>query len=228
MEAIVLAGGKGTRLQSIVKDRPKPLAPMGNQRPFLDFLLDYLIHQGVSHIILSVGYKKEQIQSLYGQDYHGVKISYSQEDTPLLTGGAIRKAMELLDENSPFLVTNGDTFCPIDLKRAFAIFQEKKPSVLIPVKFVNDTSRYGRIIFSLDGRITQFVEKQKGSGFINVGSYILEREIDKTFSEFIFSFEKDFLERNYKTRNFYSMVVEDFFIDIGVPSDYVRACSYFC
>ena len=87
MEAIVLAGGKGTRLQSIVKDRPKPLAPMGNQRPFLDFLLDYLIHQGVSHIILSVGYKKEQIQSLYGQDYHGVKISYSQEDTPLLTGG---------------------------------------------------------------------------------------------------------------------------------------------
>lgn len=226
MEAIVLAGGKGTRLQSAVKDRPKPLALIGPV-PFLSYLLDYLVEQGVTHIILSVGYKKEQIISYYGVSYKGVPISYAIEEEPLLTGGAIRNSVKFLKGTGPVFVLNGDTFCPLNLKKALQEFVKAKAEVLIPVKYLEDTSRYGTIKFDNNLKINLFLEKRKGNGFINTGCYILHSRVYNALKEKVFSFERDFLEKKLSQYNFIALPIDDFFIDIGVPADYYKACLLF-
>ena len=112
MEAIILAGGFGTRLQSVVHDVPKPMAPVAD-KPFLAYLLDQLDRQGCTHAILAVGYKKEVIQNFFGSNYKGISLSYSVEDKPLLTGGALKKALKQATEDA-VLVLNGDTFFDVD------------------------------------------------------------------------------------------------------------------
>lgn len=226
MEAIILAGGKGSRLQTVVHDRPKPLALVG-RHPFLSHLFDYLLRQGVTHLVLSVGYKCDHIINYYGSSYKGVPISYAVENEPLLTGGAIKNSESFLLEEEPVVVVNGDTYCPIDLKAAVEKFKSYKADVLIPVKYVADTSRYGTIKFDKGDRILNFIEKHGGHGYINVGSYIIDRNLIKNFSNRIFSFEKDFLEKTCDKQRFFVLPIKNFFIDIGVPRDYFRACEIF-
>ena len=128
MEAIILCGGLGTRLRSVIKDIPKPMADI-NGAPFLQILLEFLLRQGVKKVILAVSYKFEVIQGFFGSDFKGLKLIYSVENTPLGTGGAIKQALEFADENENF-VLNGDTFFDIDLS-VLKLLPESKITVAL-------------------------------------------------------------------------------------------------
>lgn len=221
MEAIILAGGFGTRLQTVVKDVPKPMAPI-NEKPFLEYIFSYLNKYDVKHVILSVGYKKEIIQNYFKKEFNNIKISYSNEDEPLGTGGAIKKALTYAVGNE-ILVLNGDTFFDISLDELNIKFKNEN-KVLIALKEMNNIQRYGSIEINEKAIITNFKEKQFfNKAFINGGIYVLKKDIFDRYDKDIFSFE-NFLENNFKDLNAKGIVFNDsYFIDIGIPEDYEKA-----
>ena len=221
-EAIILAGGKGTRLQSVVSNVPKPMALIGD-KPFLMLLLQYLQSQGIEKVVLSVGYMYEIIQETFGESFNGLSISYSIETEPLGTGGAIAKAMTMVESQS-VLVLNGDSFIKIDLEEIERKFPTSKNHSLLVLKEMNNVSRYGSVVLK-DEVITAFEEKQfKEKALINAGVYVLNKDIfkDKNLPE-KFSFEKDFLEKEVEKENLRGIITNGYFIDIGVPEDYQKA-----
>ncbi|MCQ2960476.1 MAG: nucleotidyltransferase family protein [Bacteroidales bacterium] len=223
-EAIVLAGGFGTRLQSVVNDVPKPMAPIKG-KPFLTYLLDYLKDFGFTHIVLSTGYLHEKIESYFGTAYNGMKISYAYEESPLGTGGGILNALQKCQTEN-VVVLNGDTLFQVDYYALEQLFSQKDTLLAIILRAVEDTSRYGRVSIAEDGRIIGFVEKQNasGKGSINGGIYMLNKQLFADFSVGQkFSFEKDIMEKLYSSSSFYAYVSDGYFIDIGVPEDYKRA-----
>lgn len=222
--AIILAGGFGTRLQSVVSDVPKPMAPI-NSIPFLNYQLNYLKHFGITHAVLSVGYLSEKITSFYKNSFNGINISYVIEDSPLGTGGGIRKAMELCDAKN-VLALNGDSFFDVNLHEFYDLNSNANSQISLALRKVNDAARYGTI--ELKGnRIISFKEKNGESkpGLINGGVYILNRELflQNTKSNINFSIEKDFFEINLKQLNINGFEFNDYFIDIGIPEDYTKA-----
>lgn len=223
MEAIILAGGFGTRLQSVVKNVPKPMADI-NGKPFLAYLLDYVIRCGVGKIVLSVGYKKEGVMEFFGSNYKGIEIEYCTEDAPLGTGGAIKKALDLCSEKN-ILVLNGDTFFAVNLSGFVAAHHKSGSLASIALKPMERFDRYGSVV--LDGdNITLFEEKKYcDRGFINGGVYVLSADISPMLNCLpdIFSFEKDFLEAKIANIKPYGFVDNGYFIDIGIPEDYERA-----
>ena len=222
MEAVILAGGLGTRLSSVLKEIPKPMAPVG-ERPFLEFLLDWLTGYEISKIILSVGYKSEIISSFFGIGFNGVPIEYSNEEEPLGTGGALLKAIQMIEGNC-FLVLNGDTYFPVNLNE----FQERHISmggdITLALKEMFDFRRYGAVEMDMNNNIVRFDEKEfHKAGLINGGIYL----INKSFITGLnlperFSLEKDVLKKN-TGGNLKGMVFQNPFIDIGIPEDYLRA-----
>ena len=221
-EAIILAGGKGTRLQSVVSNVPKPMALIG-EKPFLMLLLQYLQSQGIEKVVLSVGYMYEIIQETFGESFNGLSISYSIESEPLGTGGAIAKAMTMV-ENQSVLVLNGDSFIKIDLEEIERKIPTSENHSLLVLKEMNNVSRYGSVVLK-DEVITAFEEKQfKEKALINAGVYVLNKDIfkDKNLPE-KFSFEKDFLEKEVEKENLRGIITNGYFIDIGVPEDYQKA-----
>lgn len=226
-EAIVLAGGLGTRLKSVVKDVPKPMANI-NGRPFLEYLLSFLKEQNMEKVILSVGYKYEIIKKYFGNNFEGMKLVYSIEERPLGTGGAVKRSLSLTDNKEVF-VFNGDTIFKINLEEFFLFHQKKKSVLSIALKFMRDFDRYGSVKIDDTGRIIGFEEKKYyKEGLINGGIYLLNREFFLNFNlKNRFSFEKEFLEKYYAVYKFYGLVFNDFFIDIGVPDDYEKCKSYF-
>ncbi|EII9765125.1 nucleotidyltransferase family protein [Campylobacter coli] len=214
MQAIVLAGGLGTRLRSVVQDLPKPMAPI-NGKPFLAFVLEYLKKQGITEIILSVSYKYELIQEYFKDEFHGMKIHYNIEKELLGTGGAIKDALKLV-KNEAYVV-NGDTFFDIDLKKL--VLNSSK--ICIALKQMQNFDRYGTVNVDEQGIVTSFEEKVfKKQGLINGGIYLLKKDIFDEFSlEKKFSFE-EFLQENYKSLKIQTQIFDDYFIDIGVPEDY--------
>lgn len=225
METIILAGGFGTRLSHIVSDVPKPMAPVAN-RPFLEYILEDYVAQGITKIILAVGYKYEIIQAHFGEEFHGVPLSYSIEDTPLFTGGAIQKAMSLSTEKQVFVV-NGDTYFPVDLKEMYQKFLEMGKNPLISVKKIEDTTRYGAVTFSETGEISVLSEKnQTGEGYINGGVYLLPNKSlmkDKTS----FSLENEIFPKWLAEKKLFALESNAFFIDIGIEADYLKAQTIF-
>ncbi|EGD3170344.1 NTP transferase domain-containing protein, partial [Campylobacter coli] len=193
MQAIVLAGGLGTRLRSVVQDLPKPMAPI-NGKPFLAFVLEYLKKQGITEIILSVSYKYELIQEYFKDEFEGMKIRYNVEKELLGTGGAIKDALKLV-KNEVYVV-NGDTFFDIDLKKL--VLNGSK--ICIALKQMQNFDRYGTVNVDEQGIVTSFEEKVfKKQGLINGGIYLLKKDIFDEFSlEKKFSFE-EFLQENYKS-----------------------------
>lgn len=227
-EALVLAGGLGTRLKNVVQDRPKPMALI-NGRPFLEYLLDFLMHSGVKKVILAVGYKKEYIKDHFGTTYKNLSIIYSEEDEPLGTGGAIKKALTLIEQKD-FFILNGDTYFKINLKSFFGLHKEKKSILSTALKFTKNSQRYGTVMIDDENKIIGFEEKGKSSeGLINGGIYIASKKILGILNELPekFSFEKDFLEKFYHNFVFYGFPFDEYFIDIGVPEDYERAQKEF-
>ncbi|EAH8787262.1 D-glycero-D-manno-heptose 1-phosphate guanosyltransferase [Campylobacter coli] len=213
MQAIVLAGGLGTRLRSVVQDLPKPMAPI-NGKPFLAFVLEYLKKQGITEIILSVSYKYELIQEYFKDEFEGMKIRYNVEKELLGTGGAIKDALKLV-KNEVYVV-NGDTFFDIDLKKL--VLNGSK--ICIALKQMQNFDRYGTVNVDEQGIVTSFEEKVFKQGLINGGIYLLKKDIFDEFSlEKKFSFE-EFLQENYKSLKIQTQIFDDYFIDIGVPQDY--------
>ena len=223
MEAIILAGGFGTRLQSVVKDVPKPMADI-NGRPFLAYLFDYAISNGVERVVLSVGYKREVIERYFGNSYKGAKIEYCVEDSPLGTGGAIKRALGMCVKRET-LVLNGDTFFAVNLPSFVELHNKTTSLVSIALKPMECFDRYGCV--ALDGdTVVSFEEKKYcDSGLINGGVYLLNRDILPTLNCLpdIFSFEKDFLESKIADIRPYGFIDNGYFIDIGIPEDYERA-----
>ncbi len=223
IEAIILAGGFGTRLQSVVKDVPKPMADIRG-KPFLEYLLMFLAKSGFSKVILSVGYKKEVIMDYFKDFYLGMEIIYSPEESPLGTGGAIKKAlMYAIGEN--VLVLNGDTFFNLDITSFYATHQQNTSSITMALKPMTQFDRYGSV--NTSGKtVVSFEEKGfKEKGLINAGAYIIRKSIQKILTEFndVFSFEKDFLEKNISTIKPVAYIEDAYFIDIGIPEDYNKA-----
>ncbi|MCR4879177.1 MAG: nucleotidyltransferase family protein [Bacteroidales bacterium] len=223
-EAIILAGGFGTRLQGVVKDLPKPMAPV-NGRPFLTYILDYLIDYQYNKVVLSVGYLHEKIEEFFGTHYKSLEIDYAVETEPLGTGGGILFAMSKCTTDN-VLVINGDTMFKVDLD-AFERFHEEKSGLLsIVLREVEDVSRYGSVTISKDNLIVLFAEKQVtfGRGYINGGVYLINRKLFEKYPQpQKFSFEKDLMTKFYTQELFYAMPSDDYFIDIGIPEDYARA-----
>jgi D-glycero-alpha-D-manno-heptose 1-phosphate guanylyltransferase len=223
LTAVILAGGFGTRLRPVVGDRPKPMALIRG-KPFLEYLLAYLRNSGVvSHVVLSVGYRYEQIQSFFKNRFIDIPISYSIEDTPLGTGGAALKAIAAIPDND-FLLVNGDTMFPIDIKHLMTEHTKLHADVTIALKPMRHTDRYGTVVCR-EGRIISFEEKQAiEEGLINGGIYIIHKQaLVKYASAEVFSLEKDFLRVYVAALNMIGMPFHDYFIDIGIPEDFKRA-----
>jgi len=223
VKAIVLAGGLGTRLAGVTSDVPKPMAPIGS-RPFLEYLLDYLVEQGSEGAILAVSYKWEVISDHFGYVYRGMPLNYSVEDQPLGTGGAIRQALESLPYDE-VAVLNGDTLFRVDLKRLENAHRIGGARLSIALKQVTDSGRFGRVEVSTDGVIANFLEKSTGGpGWINGGVYMLNRGLFRDFPmPASFSFEKDLVEPNIDRIQPLAFQSDAYFIDMGVPEDYERA-----
>jgi D-glycero-alpha-D-manno-heptose 1-phosphate guanylyltransferase len=222
MEAIVLAGGRGTRLQVAVPDLPKPLAPIAD-RPFLAYLLDLLAQQGIGRTILSVGYMGDAIVETIGARHGDMEIGYCAESKPLGTGGAVRRALDQVNGSSAFVV-NGDTFFSIDFRQMWARHREETATLTMALKHMPDTTRYGRVE-SDAGHVTRFREKGvSGPGLINGGIYLMETSIfDHCRLPESFSFEQDFLLPNLAALKPVAFASDAYFIDIGIPEDYLRA-----
>lgn len=218
MQAIVLCGGLGTRLKSVISDIPKPMAPI-NGKPFLEFIFEYLKKQDIKEVILAVSYKYEIIRAYFKDEFLGIKIKYSIEKEPLGTGGAIKQALNSVEKEA--FVLNGDTFFDIDLFK-LKLCESK---ICLALKTMKDFDRYGAV--ELDGNfIKSFKEKEFiKQGFINGGIYLLAKGIFEGFSlESKFSFES-FLQENFRVLKARAEIFEDYFIDIGVPKDYREFCE---
>ncbi|WP_110955299.1 nucleotidyltransferase family protein [Anaerosinus massiliensis] len=225
MEAIILAGGLGTRLREAVQDLPKPLAPV-NGKPFLEYILDNLCEQGIEKVILAVNYKREQIQTYFKNNYKGMAIEYSIEEEPLFTGGAIKKALSYCKEENVF-VLNGDTYFEIDLSKMYQFHCSKQADLTIAKKMMCDCARYGTIECQ-DDRILEFHEKYKKSrGYINGGLYLMKKTLLDGIEKKKFSFEKEVLQDYMQNFNLYAYESVGYFIDIGIPEDYWKAQNDF-
>lgn len=219
MEAIVLAGGLGTRLRSVVTDLPKPMAPIGGT-PFLEYILKYLEKNGIKRVILSVGYKWEIIKEYFGNSFKGMELIYSVEDEPLGTGGAIQKAIAQVISKEVYII-NGDTFFDVDLK---SLTLKDDSQLMLSLKHMEKFDRYGCVESDGNNLVTAFTEKEyRDIGNINGGIYLASRDIFNGFNlENIFSFE-EFMQNNFKQLKISSNVFENYFIDIGIPEDYEKA-----
>jgi D-glycero-alpha-D-manno-heptose 1-phosphate guanylyltransferase len=227
-EAIILAGGRGTRLQGIFDDIPKPMAPIKG-RPFLGYLLRFIKNQGIKKVILSVGYKHQAIKDYFKSDFNGLTIVYSVEDEPLGTGGAVINAMELVSGDN-ILILNGDSFLEINLSDFYRFSKQKDVAVSVALAKVDNTDRYGSVEFDSTNRITRFSEKNSAAipGYINAGIYVLRKSFFvSTGLNGSFSLEKDFIEHYYRVIAMYGYSCDGFFIDIGLPEDYLRAQDEF-
>ncbi|EGL8742707.1 NTP transferase domain-containing protein, partial [Campylobacter jejuni] len=175
MQAIILCGGLGARLKSVIKDIPKPMAPINN-KPFLEFIFEYLKKQGIKEVILAVSYKYEVIKEYFKDEFLGIKIKYSIEKEPLGTGGAIKDALKFI-QNQVY-VLNGDTIFDIDLKKL--VLNDSK--ICITLKQMQNFDRYGTVNVDDQGIVTSFEEKVfKKQGLINGGIYLLKKDIFDKF-----------------------------------------------
>lgn len=223
-EAIILAGGMGTRLKGVVDDVPKVMAPV-NGRPFLEYVLDYLGDYLLEHVVLSVGYKKEVIMEHFGSAYNELRISYAIEEEPLGTGGGMKHAFHQIEGRKAF-VFNGDTLFRINLIRLFDFHQIRQAEVTMVLREVEDVSRYGAVELDAEKKVTGFYEKDnvQGTGLINGGVYLInKRFLNKHPFPSAFSFEKECLEPLAGNEKIYGLLCKQYFIDIGIPEDYQKA-----
>ena len=224
MDVIVLAGGLGTRLRSVVSEVPKCMAPV-NGKPFLHYLLTALSQYQIKKVVLSVGYKRECIMDWvheYGIEFP-FEIDFAVEETPLGTGGGIRLALEKCVSDA-VCVMNGDTFFDVDLEQLKEAHGHSGQLLTMAVKHLKDFDRYGTVTFDKHGVVTGFNEKRYcEDGYINGGVYMIsDRNLLKNMPE-RFSFEMDFLQPKAVEGIVQGFVSDGYFIDIGIPQDYAKA-----
>lgn len=228
-EMLILAGGLGSRLRAVVSDVPKPMAPIGG-RPFLEYLLDYWITQGVQRFVLSTGYLGHSIQDHFGGTYRSATIAYVHEHAPLGTGGALRLALTEHSWSGKFLVMiNGDTWFPVDLGLMVTHALRQEKPVTIALRAIDENDRYGGVRLGPDGVVEAFDVKSQGRTLINAGCYLLDvATMRAELKEYpaAFSLEKDFMVPYVSRGRVGSSIQDRPFLDIGVPEDYRRAAAY--
>ncbi|HPQ08834.1 MAG TPA: HAD-IIIA family hydrolase [Bacteroidia bacterium] len=220
--ALILAGGLGTRLKHLIPDLPKPMAPVAH-KPFLYYILKQLQIQGIKDVYLSVGYKSETIQNYFHNHFHSLQIHYIQENEPLGTGGAVKFAFKQIPAEN-ILVINGDTFLNFDLPSF--IHSHQNENVSIALKYIESSDRYGFVEFE-NNYVTGFSEKSNKikDGWISAGIYLINKKfyLSHSPSQKIFSIEKDFFEKIFLNHHIKVHLVNNYFIDIGIPADYTKA-----
>jgi len=226
-DVIILAGGLGTRLASVVKDVPKPMAPVAD-KPFLDHILNALPLGHVNKIILAVGYKSDKVINYYGDNFEEIPIEYSLEDEPLGTGGGIGLALNHVTQDTA-LILNGDTFFDVNYEDFWQIHKDSNAPITLALKQMQSPDRYGTVLMEKN-TIVKFNEKVKdlSSGLINGGCYWVNRNILEVLPKAEkYSFEKDFLEVSVQKNYLAGYISDGLFIDIGIPEDYERAQQIF-
>ena len=227
IDILILCGGFGKRLQQVVSDRQKVLADVTGQ-PFITFILDQVAAAGGGNVILCTGYMGEQLESSLGKRYKSISLYYSKETEPLGTAGAIRHAIDMIKSDT-LMVVNGDSYCDINPQDLLAWHFEKKSSCTLTLVKMPDVSRYGSVNFDENYMVTSFNEKnpEKKSGWINAGIYCMSRELIAAFpGNSNISLEKD----SFPTligKDFFAFPQEAKFIDIGTPSSYKEAETFF-
>jgi D-glycero-alpha-D-manno-heptose 1-phosphate guanylyltransferase len=222
---IILAGGLGTRLRSVISDLPKCMAPV-NGKPFIDYVINYFQQQGINDFIVSVGYKYEAIEQYLKNELSTVNYQLSIEEEPLGTGGAIKKACALAKNKNVF-VTNGDTLFKANTSSLQNFHQQKNADCTLALKPMKNFERYGVIELNDDDSIKSFKEKKYyDQGLINGGLYMLNvgSFLSASFPE-KFSFETAYLEKYYNQHKMFGLIQDKYFIDIGIPEDYERAAK---
>ena len=229
MEAILLCGGLGTRLRSVVSDRPKPMADIAG-KPFLHYLVKMLSESGVKHLIFALGYMGEQIEAYFksGEEY-GLSISYSYEESPLGTGGAIRNALSHVSAEN-VLVLNADTYFHTDYENLLAEQLKNQAVMTIASRKIKDISRYGAILKDETGRILRWNEKMSLNeekspkpGEINGGIYVMKKSLIEKIPEGKQSLENDCIPAWLKDGGYLQALPSDgYFMDIGIPEDYAQ------
>lgn len=234
----ILAGGLGTRLRSVVSDRPKVLATVRG-KPFLVYLLDQLLGAGVGRVVLLTGYRGEQIEAEFGSRYRDLSLAYSNETSPLGTAGALRLALaKLYPVSSPavngardgVLVLNGDSYCDTDLRRFRAFHEHARADASLVLAQVQDTSRFGKVETTPKHRLARFLEKQEagGAGSINAGIYLINRELIEEIPDGRpVSIEREMFPAWLRTRTLLGFGSEGAFLDIGTPESYRAAEEFF-
>lgn len=227
-EAVILAGGKGTRLREAVKDRPKPMAEVAG-RPFVEWLVMALRAEGVRRVVLCTGHMHEAVARHFGDGGAlGIEIVYSRELSPMGTAGAVRLALDKVLSDC-FLTLNGDSFCRVDLARFVETHVSRGARASLWLIPVNDCSRYGSVILGDDGAVLSFQEKDstRSAGLINAGVYLFQREAlaaIPTGREV--SMEKEVFPR-LAGHGLYGVKGAGPFIDIGTPAAYAEAQNFF-
>jgi len=228
VEAIILAGGFGTRLQRVVSDLPKSMALI-NDKPFLEYLLNFLTGQGIEKVILSVGYKREIIQDHFKSRYKQLSISYAVEEDPLGTGGGILNAISQVEGNEVFAM-NGDSMFRIDLQAMQHLHEKTEADLTMALRYLDDTARFGTVQINPEKRVIGFYEKNEDSdpGYINGGIYLINKKFLQSSSfEKKFSLEKDCFEKCYRNSRIFGYPAKGYFLDIGIPEDYMLAQDEF-
>ncbi len=222
VDVVILCGGKGTRLKEVVSDRPKPMAEI-NDRSFLDILIDYISSFGFKRVILSVGYMADYIKDYYRNKRRHCEILFSQENEPLGTAGGIKQA-EYLVRSNPFLVLNGDSFCPVSLSQFLEFHSKKEALVSMVVTESEDVRDFGTISLDDSQGIIRFEEKKEGKkSFINAGIYLFQKEVFSLIPSHIrYSLEHD-LFPTLVGQKFYGYVTQEKLLDIGTPDRYELA-----
>jgi D-glycero-alpha-D-manno-heptose 1-phosphate guanylyltransferase len=232
IKAVLLVGGIGTRLRSVVPSAPKPLASVGN-RPFLELLVRQLRHQGIRRLVMCTGHLADQIENEFGDGHElGVEIEYSKEPHALGTAGAVKLARHHLQSDPDFVVMNGDSFLEIDFSRLILYHREQGGLVSMAVVAVQNAQRYGTVQVNAAHRVTGFAEKSGSAapGLVNAGVYVFNRAIFEHIPEGPASLERDVFPQ-ILDHGICALEQRGMFIDIGTPEDYARAqaiCDRLC
>ncbi len=225
MQALVLAGGEGTRLRPLTYTTPKPVMPLAG-RPFLSFMLDWLRAHGVDEVILSCGFMSDDVKRVLGDIYDGMRLRYVVEDEPLGTAGPVRLALDegVLEER--LLILNGDVLTDIDLTAELEQHARTEARATLALYAVEDTASYGVVLTDSDGRVTDFIEKAEGeppSNRINAGAYVIERSVAEAIPPGRpVSFEREIFP-GLVGNGLYGYLAEGYWIDIGTPDRYLEA-----
>jgi mannose-1-phosphate guanylyltransferase len=225
MQALVLAGGEGTRLRPLTRTTPKPVLPLAG-RPFLSFMLDWLRRHGVDDVILSCGFLSDGVRAVLGDIYKGVRLRYVVEDEPLGTAGPVRLAYDegLLEER--LLILNGDLLTDLDLGAELEQHERTGARVTLALIAVDDTSSYGVVDTDAEGHVKAFLEKTEGevpTNRVNAGAYVLERDVAELIPPGrAVSFERETFQE-LVGEGLYGWLSEGYWMDIGTADRYLEA-----
>ena len=226
IDVVIFCGGKGTRLRDVVSDRPKPMAQV-NHRAFLDLLIDYVMSYGHRRFVLCIGHQKDYIKQYYQGHDKPIEIIFAEEESLLGTGGVLKNA-ESVVKSYPFIIMNGDSFCPVNLHQFVESHKAKQADYSLALVEQQDAKDYGSVKLGPSGEILEFQEKIiRVNGILNAGIYLFNQSIFSTLPlETVCSLEHDIFPKLIQER-FYGYVVQADLIDIGTPERYEQALRLF-